>query len=174
MTRFLSLTATPRTAMGCWARRGAGFLSRLVASAVLMAVCLSPAASIARADTSVTASAAEPAATIFGVGARSAATTPPANTRTDAERARTGPRTAAGSSTSQTGRFRAPKAGTGAISKPPAGRGSVPSADRDPRRLYPRSEVQKGLDEQGGLCARGKNPIDDLADARGHHRKRSR
>lgn len=59
-----------------------------------------------------------------------------------------------------------------AIPKPPTGRGSVPEAARDPRRLFSRSEVQEGLAEQGGLCAVCRDPIDDLADATGHHVER--
>ncbi|HEV2889971.1 MAG TPA: LamG-like jellyroll fold domain-containing protein [Frankiaceae bacterium] len=55
------------------------------------------------------------------------------------------------------------------VPKPPTGPGSVAKADRDPRRLYSRSQVQRGLDKQGGVCAICREPIDDLADARGHH-----
>ncbi|HTN25580.1 MAG TPA: DUF6531 domain-containing protein [Solirubrobacteraceae bacterium] len=58
------------------------------------------------------------------------------------------------------------------IAKPPTGPGSVPPAQRDPKRLFTRPEVEEGLREQGGHCVICNDPIDDAGDARGHHVKR--
>jgi RHS repeat-associated protein len=57
------------------------------------------------------------------------------------------------------------------LPKPPVGKGSVSPADRDPKRLFDRDSVSKGLDKQGGKCL-GCDKELGLSEARGHHIKR--
>ncbi len=58
-----------------------------------------------------------------------------------------------------------------AIPKPATGRGAVAPADRDPKRLFTRDEVAKGLEKQGGECAGCGKKI-GTAEAVGHHTQR--
>ena len=64
-----------------------------------------------------------------------------------------------------------PSANKPPIPKPPRGKGSVPPADRDPKRAYPRDEVAKGLEKNGGTCAQCGKEL-GLGDAKGHHVQR--
>jgi RHS repeat-associated protein len=63
----------------------------------------------------------------------------------------------------------APK--TGGYPKCPTGEGSVPAAERDPKRVWTKAENQGKLAEQGGRCAKCGEEV-DLGTARGHHRTR--
>jgi RHS repeat-associated protein len=64
------------------------------------------------------------------------------------------------------------RAGDGALPKPPTGAGTVPKAERDPKRLWTASERQAKRDEQGGQCANGCGTAIDASNSRGHHKQR--
>jgi hypothetical protein len=58
-----------------------------------------------------------------------------------------------------------------AYPKSPKGKGSVPPSQRDPKRVWPKSEKVTQLEKQDGLCAKCGKDV-DIGDARGHHRTR--
>jgi hypothetical protein len=58
----------------------------------------------------------------------------------------------------------------GPVPKPSKGPGAVSPADRDPKRLFSRTQVKEALENQGGCAGCGK-PVDTSA-AKGHHVKR--
>jgi RHS repeat-associated protein len=60
----------------------------------------------------------------------------------------------------------------GKLPKPPTGLGSVPKADRDPKRLFPPAERAAKRAEQGGQCANGCGTKLDETNSRGHHVER--
>ncbi|HRI71351.1 MAG TPA: RHS repeat-associated core domain-containing protein, partial [Polyangium sp.] len=66
---------------------------------------------------------------------------------------------------------RGPPIADGALVKPSKGPGSVPPAQRDPRRHFSPKERAARLEEQGGICANcGEQKT--LAETRGHHTMR--
>ncbi len=61
-----------------------------------------------------------------------------------------------------------PKVGN--VPKPPRGKGSVPKADRDPKRGFSREQTEKAIERQGG-CAGCGEPL-PIEEADGHHVQR--
>ena len=59
-----------------------------------------------------------------------------------------------------------------AIPKPPRGPGSVPKADRDPKRFFSPSEREAKRAEQGNLCGNGCGKEIDGSNSAGHHTER--
>lgn len=57
------------------------------------------------------------------------------------------------------------------LAKPPTGRGSVPPAERDPKRVWSKGEKQEALSARGGKCERCDEPI-SIDEAKGHHKQR--
>lgn len=60
----------------------------------------------------------------------------------------------------------------GSLPKPPTGKGSVPKADRDPKRTWTPAERATKRDAQGGKCATGCGKDIDASNSHGHHVKR--
>jgi RHS repeat-associated protein len=55
--------------------------------------------------------------------------------------------------------------------KPPTGRGSVPPAERDPKRVYRKKQKKEVLEKRGGTCDGCDKPV-TVDDVDGHHVKR--
>jgi hypothetical protein len=60
----------------------------------------------------------------------------------------------------------------GNLPKPPRGRGSVPQAQRDPKRAWTPAERDATRQQQGGQCATGCGTSIDQSNSRGHHIER--
>ena len=60
----------------------------------------------------------------------------------------------------------------GKLPKPPTGPGSVPKADRDPKRFFSSSERPAKRSEQGDKCGTGCGTDIDASNSRGHHIER--
>ena len=60
----------------------------------------------------------------------------------------------------------------GSLPKPPRGVGSVPPAQRDPKRVWTPAEREAKRQQQGGQCATGCGTAIDQSNSRGHHIKR--
>jgi RHS repeat-associated protein len=60
----------------------------------------------------------------------------------------------------------------GALRKPPRGKGTVPDAQRDPKRLFDPEERAAKRQQQGGECATGCGTGINETNSRGHHIKR--
>lgn len=113
--------------------------------ALLLGAVLAYPASVAAHGTPPHAKAREsPTAIAYVYDSPSAATPTPANTRSAAFRAYDDQLNVSRARTHTTGGRLAPKGATPHVPKSPTGRGSTPKADRDPKRLWSRSDVREG------------------------------